>query len=62
MLVVTAANDKISLAENQAKMLEGVSGPKNSHVEPHKGHMDILTGESFPRIMKLQIDFLRRLR
>ena len=62
MLVVTAANDKISLAENQTKMLEAVSGPKNLHIEPNKGHMDILAGESFPRIMKLQIDFLRRLR
>ena len=59
MLVVTAVDDRISLAENQRKMLESVPGPKVSHVEPRKGHMDILEGESFPRMMKLQVDFLQ---
>ena len=59
LLVVTAAEDTISLQENQRKMLDCVSGPKTSHVEPHKGHSDILAGESFPRIMKIQVDFLQ---
>lgn len=57
-LVITAGDDRISLAENQGKMMERIEGPKKWHVEPNKGHMDILAGESFPRLMKLQIDFL----
>ena len=60
LLVVTAAEDRISSLADQRKMLECVSGPKILHVEPHKGHLDILAGECFPRIMELQVDFLQR--
>ncbi|MCJ1439396.1 hypothetical protein MMC27_008790 [Xylographa pallens] len=57
-LVLTAGDDRISLATDQKKMLELMSEPKRWHVEPNKGHMDILSGESFPRLMELQVDFL----
>ena len=60
VLVLTAGDDRISLAENQLKMVGTMSEPKMSHVEPHKGHMDILAGESFPKLMRLQVDFILR--
>lgn len=59
VLVLTGGDDRISLPENQIKMLGCMSEPKRYHVEPRKGHMDILTGDSFPRLMKLQIDFIQ---
>ena len=59
-LVLTAGDDRISLAENQLKMVETMAGPKLSHVEPNKGHMDILSGDSLPRLMELQVNFILR--
>ena len=39
-----------------AKLLE----PKVCHIESGKGHMDVLSGDSFPKLMKLQVDFILR--
>ncbi|RDL42231.1 Uncharacterized protein BP5553_02210 [Venustampulla echinocandica] len=58
-LIVTSADDRISTAKNQGKLVDSIDGPKKWHVEPNKGHMDILSGESFPKLMKLQVDFLK---
>ncbi|RFU28989.1 hypothetical protein B7463_g7333, partial [Scytalidium lignicola] len=59
VLLLTGEDDKISLAEDQKKLLEHMSEPKKFHIEPGRGHMDILSGESFPRLMKMQVDFLK---
>jgi fermentation-respiration switch protein FrsA (DUF1100 family) len=61
VLMLTPENDQISLAENQKKIFDSILAPKKRHVEPNKGHMDILSGESFPVLMKTQIDFLKEL-
>jgi pimeloyl-ACP methyl ester carboxylesterase len=61
VLMLTPQNDQISLASEQEKIFDLIPGPKLRHVEPEKGHMDILAGESFPRLMQIQIDFLRSL-
>lgn len=55
--MITPAEDQISPAENQTKLLQSIQGEKRHHVEPGKGHMDILAGESFPKLMALQADF-----
>jgi len=61
VLMLTPQNDQISLASEQGKIFDLIPGPKMRHVEPGKGHVDILSGDSFPRMMQVQIDFLRSL-
>ena len=62
-LLITAGDDRISTRENQgAKIFDVLGGRKHWHVEPGKGHMDILSGESFGKLMKIQVDFLKDLR
>jgi pimeloyl-ACP methyl ester carboxylesterase len=61
VLMLTPQNDQISLASEQEKIFNLIPGAKLRHVEPGKGHMDILAGESFPKLMQIQIDFLRSL-
>jgi fermentation-respiration switch protein FrsA (DUF1100 family) len=52
-MILTSENDKISLAANQLKLFDSMSEPKRSHIASGKGHMDILSGEDFPKLMKL---------
>ncbi|KAH7319001.1 Alpha/Beta hydrolase protein [Rhexocercosporidium sp. MPI-PUGE-AT-0058] len=61
VLMLTPENDQISLAKNQEAIFDSIQGAKKQrHVEPNKGHMDILSGDSFPTLMKIQVDFLTR--
>jgi pimeloyl-ACP methyl ester carboxylesterase len=60
VLLITPENDQISLAENQTKLFKTFTGPKEQHVVKDKGHMDILSGEDFPRVMGVMIDFIRK--
>jgi pimeloyl-ACP methyl ester carboxylesterase len=57
--MLTPANDRISPAEEQTKLFQSIRGAKRHHIEPGKGHMDILAGESFPKLMAMQVDFLK---
>lgn len=57
-LMLTPENDRISLAENQGEIFGTISGRKKQHIEPGKGHMDILSGDSFARLMAMQCEFL----
>jgi hypothetical protein len=59
--MLTPQNDQISLASEQEKIFNLIPGAKLRHVEPEKGHMDILAGESFPKLMQIQIEFLQSL-
>ena len=61
VLMLTPQHDQMSLASEQGRIFDLIPGPKTRHVEPGKGHLDILSGVSFPRLMKIQIDFLRSL-
>lgn len=57
--VVTPENDIISKPEEQTKLVQSIVGGKTQqHVEPGKGHMDIFAGESFPNLIKMQVDFM----
>lgn len=58
VMMVTPENDKISLKVNQLKLFDSLSEPKRSHVATGKGHMDVLSGEDFPKIMQMQVDFI----
>lgn len=61
VLMLTPENDQISLASKQKSVFEMIPGPKQQHVESGKGHMDILAGESFPKLMQIQTEFIRSL-
>lgn len=59
-LVVTPQNDQISTAENQQRLFERLGdGRKRLHVVQGKGHMDVLSGEDFPRVVSVMVDFIR---
>ena len=52
--MLTPENDKISKPEEQTKLFDSIkSGRKQQHIEPGKGHMDIIAGESFSKLMKM---------
>lgn len=59
--ILTPEKDVISKAEEQTKLFNSIVGSrrKQHHIESGKGHMDIFAGESFPKLMKMQIDFLK---
>ena len=61
--VLTAEDDVISKPAEQKKLFESIAegSRKQQHVEPGRGHMDIFAGESFPRLMDMQWQFLTRL-
>ncbi|KAH8837865.1 hypothetical protein MCOR27_004103 [Pyricularia oryzae] len=60
VLVISGAQDSISPLEVQKDwLLSRLPEPKEHHVEPDGGHMDMLSGEIFPKIMEVQLEFLR---
>lgn len=60
VLVVTPENDLVSPAEKQKRLIfDQFQEPKRLHVVPGKGHMDVLSGEDFSRVLDVQVDFLR---
>ncbi|TVY19101.1 Polyketide transferase, partial [Lachnellula arida] len=60
VMVVTPENDAVSPAEKQKRLIFDCFGGQKKHViVPNKGHMDILSGEDFSRVLDEQIDFLR---
>jgi len=59
-LLITPENDQISLADNQRSLFDRLgSGPKRLHVVPNKGHMDVLSGDDFPKVTAVMVDFIR---
>lgn len=60
VLVISGAQDSISPLEVQKDwLLSRLPEPKEHHVEPDGGHMDMLSGGIFPKIMEVQLEFLR---
>lgn len=58
--ILTPQEDQISKPQDQTKLFESIDGGrKRQHIEPAKGHMDMLSGEAFPALMKMQVDFLK---
>jgi len=50
--------DKISPPEDQIKCFESLDTKKKLHIAPGKGHLNVLSGDDFPDLMKMQADFL----
>lgn len=60
VLVVTPENDLVSPAEMQKSLIfDQFQEPKRLHVVPGKGHMNVLSGEDFSRVLDVQVNFLR---
>lgn len=60
LMMIVPENDEIVPAEDQLAFYEELTGPKRLHLAEGKGHLDILTAEDAPILMKLQVDFLRK--
>jgi len=59
VMFVVPELDKLSPPEVQLGLFQTLKGPKRYHVEAGRGHMDILEGEGFQRLMQRQVEFLR---
>jgi pimeloyl-ACP methyl ester carboxylesterase len=59
VMFIVPEKDHLCPAEVQMQYFQQLQGPKRSYIQAGRGHMDILEGESFTNLMKLQIQFLR---
>lgn len=50
--------DTVSPAKEQISLFETLSHPKKVHTALGKGHLNVLSGEDFPFLMKLQVDWV----
>ena len=58
VLFVIPEMDTVCSQKEQLRQFDRLRQPKKSHVEPGKGHMNVLSGDSFIRLGKLQVEFL----
>lgn len=58
VMFVVPELDRLCPAEVQLRHFEALTGPKRLHIEPGRGHMDILEGEHLANLAKLQVDFV----
>ncbi|KAL8735464.1 MAG: hypothetical protein Q9181_002807 [Wetmoreana brouardii] len=58
VMFVVPELDKLSPKETQLGHFQTLPGPKRLHIEPNRGHMDILEGAHLPGLMELQIAFI----
>jgi pimeloyl-ACP methyl ester carboxylesterase len=60
VLIVTFENDLVSPAEKQKCLIfDQFKEPKRLHIVPGKGHMNVLGGDDFFRVLNVQVEFLR---
>ncbi|KAK7710704.1 hypothetical protein SLS64_005607 [Diaporthe eres] len=57
-LLVVPENDALVGLERNREVFDSLECPKSMHVEPGRGHLDILEGENLPELMKIQSDFI----
>lgn len=61
-LVVTPEHDVVSPADLQRTLIyDRLKEPKRHLIVPEKGHMDVLSGDSFAKTLDAQIAFLREI-
>jgi pimeloyl-ACP methyl ester carboxylesterase len=61
-LVVTPEHDVVSPADLQRTLIYNrLKEPKRHLIVPEKGHMDVLSGDSFAKTLDAQIEFLREI-
>lgn len=58
VLFVVPELDTVSPAKEQIALFDTLSMPKKVHTAPGKGHLNVLSGEDFPFLMKLQVDWV----
>lgn len=60
VMVVTPEHDVVSPAELQrTEIYDRLKEPKRHLVVPDRGHMDVLSGDDFARVLDAQVAFLR---
>jgi pimeloyl-ACP methyl ester carboxylesterase len=59
VMFIIPENDNLCPAAVQMRHFQALRGPKRSHVQIGRGHMDILEGESFASLMELQVQFVQ---
>ena len=59
VMFIVPEDDNLCPAEVQMRHFLALTGPKRSHIQAGRGHMDILEGDSFADLMALQIQFIR---
>lgn len=60
IMVLVPEHDEIVPTADQLAFYEELTGPKRLHIAEGKGHLDILMSEEAPILMKMQVDFIRR--
>ncbi|KAJ2989961.1 hypothetical protein NUW58_g3197 [Xylaria curta] len=58
VLFLVPEQDTICPPEEQLRHYNDLEGPKVCHLRKGKGHLDLLEGEDFGEVAKLQVDFL----
>lgn len=58
VLMVVPEKDMISPPEEQLALFETFPEPKKVHVAPGKGHLNVLSGDDFPALAKMQAEFV----
>jgi len=58
VLFIVPENDTLCPPEVQLRHFESFKGPKKHYVQKDRGHMDVLDGDNFDDLMKMQIDFM----
>lgn len=60
VFMLVPENDMISKPQDQLELFETFGGPKEVHIVPGKGHLNVLGGDNLDDLMHLQTNFLRR--
>lgn len=58
VLMVVPEKDMISPPEQQLALFDTFPSPKKVHIAPGKGHLNVLSGDDFPALSKMQADFV----
>ena len=61
VLMVVPELDQISPPEAQIALHGTFPEPKVLHIAPGKGHLDVLSGDDFAMLSKLQADFVKKI-
>jgi hypothetical protein len=59
VMMVVPELDQISPPEAQIELHKSFPEPKLLHIAPGKGHLNVLSGEDFPALAKMQADFVK---
>ncbi|KAF4630890.1 hypothetical protein G7Y89_g7241 [Cudoniella acicularis] len=58
VMFVVPELDKVSSPKEQISLFDSLSEPKKLHMAEGKGHLNVLSGDDSPILMKLQVDWL----